>query len=160
MWLPRPLIRCFACIRRQWDIQNTLVDASASFFLLSYVKFASASLDILMPCSVWNSSATLQWLVVYYDGTGERAQALCHIQFFWCLHCSTYYIFASILVVVFNCGDNSTDCHLWRHYPTPSLFHFKVHLGMVRMGQELCICTPNFSSTGLHVARCINDLSK
>ena len=44
VWLSRPLIRCFACIRRQWDIQSTLVDAFATFFLLSYVKFASASL--------------------------------------------------------------------------------------------------------------------
>ena len=71
VWLSRPLIRCFACIRRQWDIQNTLVDAFATFFLLSYVKFASASLDILMPCPIWNTSATLQWPVVYYDGTME-----------------------------------------------------------------------------------------
>ena len=71
VWLSRPLIRCFACIRRQWDIQSTLVDAFATFFLLSYVKFASASLDILMPCPIWNTSATLQWPVVYYDGTME-----------------------------------------------------------------------------------------
>ena len=69
VWLWRPFIGCFARCRRQWDIQNSLVDAFATFLLLSYVKFLSASFDILMPTFSWNIEYTLQPLVVYYDGT-------------------------------------------------------------------------------------------
>ena len=69
VWLWRPFISCFARCRRQWDIQNSLVDAFATFLLLSYVKFLSASFDILMPTFSWNIEYTLQQPVVYYDGT-------------------------------------------------------------------------------------------
>ena len=69
VWLWRPFIGCFARCRRQWDIQNSLVDAFATFLLLSYVKFLSASFDILMPTFSWDIESTVQPLVVYYDGT-------------------------------------------------------------------------------------------
>ena len=69
VWLWRPFISCFARFRRRWDIQNSLVDAFATFLLLSYVKFLSASFDILMPTSSWDIENTLQQPVVYYDGT-------------------------------------------------------------------------------------------
>ena len=69
VWLWRPFISCFARCRRQWDIQNSLVDAFATFLLLSYVKFLSVSFDILMPTFSWNIEYTLQQAVVYYDGT-------------------------------------------------------------------------------------------
>ena len=71
MWLSRPFIRCFTCIRRKCDIHTTLVDAFATFLLLSYVKFASVSLDLLMPSPVWDTNMTLQRPVVYYNGTME-----------------------------------------------------------------------------------------
>ena len=65
-WLWRPFIRCFARFRRQWDIQNSLVDAFATFLLLSYVKFLSVSLDILTPSYVWDVYGRQQHPVVYY----------------------------------------------------------------------------------------------
>ena len=71
VWLWRPFIGCFARCRRQWDIQNSLVDAFATFFLLSYVKFLSVSIDILMPTFSWDMESTIQSPVVYYDGTVE-----------------------------------------------------------------------------------------
>ena len=43
VWLWRPFIGCFARCSRQWDIQNSLVDAFVTFLLLSYVKFFSVS---------------------------------------------------------------------------------------------------------------------
>ena len=55
VWLWRPFISCFARCRRQWDIQNSLVDAFATFLLLSYVNFLSVSFDILMPTIIWDS---------------------------------------------------------------------------------------------------------
>ena len=71
VWLSRPFIRCFSCIRRQWDMQNTLVDAFATFLLLSYVKFTSVSLDLLMPSPVWDTNGKQQWPMLYYNGTME-----------------------------------------------------------------------------------------
>ena len=71
VWLWRPFIGCFARCRRQWDIQNSLVDAFATFFLLSYVKFLSVSIDILVPTFSWDMESTIQSPVVYYDGTVE-----------------------------------------------------------------------------------------
>ena len=71
VWLWRPFISCFARCRRQWDIQNSLVDAFATFLLLSYIKLLSASLDILIPTFSWDMDDTLQPAVLYYDGTVE-----------------------------------------------------------------------------------------
>ena len=71
VWLWRPFISCFARCRRQWDIQNSLMDAFAAFLLLSYVKFLSVSFDILMPTFSWDVEHTIQPAVVYYDGTVE-----------------------------------------------------------------------------------------
>ena len=69
VWLWRPFIGCFARCRRQWDIQNSLVDSFATFLLLSYVKFLSTSFDILMANFSWDIESTVQPPVVYYDGT-------------------------------------------------------------------------------------------
>ena len=71
VWLCRPFIGCFARCRRQWNIQNSLVDAFATFLLLSYVKFLSVSFDILMPTFSWDMNSTMQHPVLYYDGTVE-----------------------------------------------------------------------------------------
>ena len=71
VWLSRPFIVCFACIRRQWDMHTTLVDAFATFLLLSYVKFASVSLDLLMPTPLWKPNGKQQWPAVQYAGTME-----------------------------------------------------------------------------------------
>ena len=71
VWLWRPFIGCFARCRRQWDIQNSLVDAFATFLLLSYIKFLSVSFDILQPTFLWNMRHEQQKTMLYYDGTVE-----------------------------------------------------------------------------------------
>ena len=71
VWLWRPFIGCFARCRRQWNIQNSLVDAFATFLLLSYVKFLIVSFDILMPTVSWDMNSAMQPPVLYYDGTVE-----------------------------------------------------------------------------------------
>ena len=69
VWLWRPFVSCFARFQRQWDIQNSLIDSFATFFLLSYVKFLSVSFDLLMPTFSWDKSGKIQPPVLYYDGT-------------------------------------------------------------------------------------------
>ena len=65
----KPFLYLFVRCRRQWDVQNSLVDAFATFLLLSYVKFYSASLDLLTPSIMWNSRAEITGVVLYSDGT-------------------------------------------------------------------------------------------
>ena len=71
VWLWRPFNGCFAHCRRQWDIQNSLVDAFATFLLLSYVKFFSVSFDLLTPTILWDSKANIAGIALYYDGSME-----------------------------------------------------------------------------------------
>ena len=47
--------RCFVHFRRDWNIKTSLVDAFATFLLLSYTKFLSVSFDLLTPVQVMNS---------------------------------------------------------------------------------------------------------
>jgi hypothetical protein len=50
--LYKPFVSFFTRFRRQWNIRNSLVDAFATFFLLSYVKILSVSTDLLLPVAV------------------------------------------------------------------------------------------------------------
>ena len=69
VWIWRPFRKCFIRFRRKWDIQNSLVDAFATFLLLSYVKLLSVSFDILMPTPVLDKWRNQVSTVLYYDGT-------------------------------------------------------------------------------------------
>ena len=71
VWLWKPFHYCFACYRRQWDIRTSLVDTFATFFLLSYVKFLSASFDLLFPVYLYNVRGETIDKYLYYDGTIE-----------------------------------------------------------------------------------------
>ena len=50
------LCNLLARFRRQWDVRNSLVDAFATFLLLSYVKILSVSVDLLMPVVLYDQS--------------------------------------------------------------------------------------------------------
>ena len=68
----RPFHRCFVNFRRDWNIKTSLVDAFATFLLLSYTKFLSVSLDLLAPVQVMNShSNKLNQRYLYWDATIE-----------------------------------------------------------------------------------------
>ena len=43
----RPIHRCFVRFRRDWNIKTSLIDAFATFLLLSYMKFLSVSYSLL-----------------------------------------------------------------------------------------------------------------
>ena len=68
----KPFNRCFALLDRQWNMKGSLVDAFATFLLLSYVKMLNVSLDLLTPVSVYGTNgAALNTSYVYIDGTVE-----------------------------------------------------------------------------------------
>ena len=45
----KPAYRVFTCIRLEWDIRGSLVQAFATFLVLSYVKILYVSFDLLTP---------------------------------------------------------------------------------------------------------------
>ena len=67
----RPLRRCTEHFRSQWDVRTSIVDAFATFLLLSYVKLLSVSFDLLIPIQVNNVKGSLVGLYLYYDATIE-----------------------------------------------------------------------------------------
>ena len=70
VWLWKPFHVCYIHFQRQWNIRNSLVDAFATFLLLSYVKFLSTSIDILTPTVLYyNNPKHATKRVLYYDGT-------------------------------------------------------------------------------------------
>ena len=49
----RPFRVLFSYFRKKWDIRTSVIDAYATFFLLSFVKFLSVSFDLLVPTRVY-----------------------------------------------------------------------------------------------------------
>ena len=71
MFMCRPFHRCANCLRNQWDVGTSIVDAFATFLLLSYVKLLSISFDLLVPTHVYHVNGSSLGLYLYYDATIE-----------------------------------------------------------------------------------------
>ena len=70
VWLWKPVHRCLAVFRRQWNIQSYLVHALATFIVLSYVKILNTSFEFLMPSHVYNMKGqTVSKAYWYYNGS-------------------------------------------------------------------------------------------
>ena len=50
----RPAYRVFSCIRREWNIRGSLIQAFATFMVLSYVKILNVSFSLLIPVHLKN----------------------------------------------------------------------------------------------------------
>ena len=67
--LCKPFVTLFIKFRRQWNIRSSLVDAFATFLLLSYVKILSVSVDLLLPVSLYDQTgSTLSQLYLFNQG--------------------------------------------------------------------------------------------
>ena len=67
LYVWRPFHRFFARIRRQWDIQHSIMDTFVTFFILSTTKFLSVSFDLLIPTMLYTPDGTPIGLYLYYD---------------------------------------------------------------------------------------------
>ena len=70
MWKPFGLV--FHLFRSNWELRTSLIDAFATFFLLSTMKLLSVSFDLLVPVKVYNLDYTGKYnhsLFLYYDAT-------------------------------------------------------------------------------------------
>ena len=72
VWMWKPFHKCFVRFRRQWDIRTSLIDAFATFLLLSYAKLLSVSFDILYPTPIYSESGKLlNKPYLFFDATVE-----------------------------------------------------------------------------------------
>ena len=67
----RPFHRCTEHFRSHWDVRTSIVEAFATFILLSYVKLLGVSADLLVPTHVYNINGSSVGLFVFYDATIE-----------------------------------------------------------------------------------------
>ena len=66
----RPFHRCLVIFRKQWNIQSSLVNALATFIVLSYVKILNVSFQLLIPSHVYNVyGETVHVAYLYYNGS-------------------------------------------------------------------------------------------
>ena len=67
----KPLVWLFAHLNHHWNASTSLIEAFATFILLSYVKVLNTSFDIIMPTKLYNVSGQVVGLYVYYNGSQE-----------------------------------------------------------------------------------------
>ena len=65
----KPFHRCFSCFWQQWDIRTSIIDAFATFLLLSNTKLLSVSFDLLTPTSIYNMNGSIVGIYLYYDAS-------------------------------------------------------------------------------------------
>ena len=74
VWVWKPVQYCFtSCgIRRQWNFKSSIIEAFASFLLLSSGKMLSISFDLLVPTRLYNiHGERVNKTYLYYDATVE-----------------------------------------------------------------------------------------
>ena len=79
------------CLRREWDIRNSLIAAFATFILLSYMKILNTSIDLLAPVTLYSNVVSQLYLNI--DGTIEYSVGEEH---------RPYAILAIVMITLFN----------------------------------------------------------
>ncbi len=97
----RPFRYLFSRIRRNWESRTSVIDGFATFFLLSFTKMVSVSVDLLTPVKAVDiSGGNLTTWVLYYDATMEYFGKE-HLPFaILALVCSTMFAILPILFLL------------------------------------------------------------
>lgn len=67
--ITHPFRKIFSQFQRAWHIKSSIIDAYATFFLLSFVKILNTSVDILMPTEITNCTSGEHYTASYYDAS-------------------------------------------------------------------------------------------
>ena len=70
-FVTKPFHWCAKHFQIQWDVRASIVEAFATFLLLSYIKLLSVSFDLLTPTNVYHVNGSLVGMYLYYDATIE-----------------------------------------------------------------------------------------
>ncbi len=93
VWLWRPFHKCLVRFRRQWNIRSYLINALATFIVLSYVKILNVSFQFLISSSVFNMEGQVvnqgYW---FYDGRVHMTSS----------EYLPYLILAVLMLLIFN----------------------------------------------------------
>ena len=92
VWMWRPFHRCFARFQGQWDVKASIINAFATFLLLSYLKILWVSFDLLVPTQVFDINGENLVFYLFYDA---------EIEYFGKKHLP-YAILALIITLIFN----------------------------------------------------------
>ena len=65
----RPFLWCSARIRQEWNAKHSIIDAFATFIILSYVKFLSVSSDLITASHLYDVHGSHLGYYMYYDAT-------------------------------------------------------------------------------------------
>ena len=65
----RPFLWCTTRLRQSWNIRHSIIDAFATFLLLSYIKLLNTSCNLLLYTSIHNDRGLLIGHFLYYDAT-------------------------------------------------------------------------------------------
>ena len=65
----RPFHWCTARLRQQWNIRHSIIDAIATFFLLSQIKLLHTSVNLLVPIDIRNQYGTSVGHYLYNDAS-------------------------------------------------------------------------------------------
>ena len=74
VWMWRPFGKYFSHLRRHWDLKTSIVEAFATFLLLSFAKVCSVTFDILVSTYMYLYNVRgehLETIYMYYDATVE-----------------------------------------------------------------------------------------
>ena len=69
VWLWKPFHVCCVRFRRKWDIRASIIDAFATFLLLSYVKFLFVSVDCLNQTKLIAQNGSVVGYALYSDAS-------------------------------------------------------------------------------------------
>ena len=69
VWLWRPFHKCLARFRRPWNIRHSIIDAFATFLLLSYMKRLTTSVDLLIAVDIRNTIHAFEGYYLFYDAS-------------------------------------------------------------------------------------------
>ena len=61
----RPFHNCLARFRRRWELKGSVVNAFATFFLLSYSRFCSISLSLLKPVPLYDKHGDITYTLFF-----------------------------------------------------------------------------------------------
>lgn len=87
----RPVHNLLARFRRKLDQKTSIIDAFATFLLLSYTKFTVVSFSMLAPTQIVNDEGEIQGYVLLYDG---------QVQYFKDMHWAYFALAVTVLLLV------------------------------------------------------------
>ena len=121
----KPLHHLLARCNRYFNFNHSIMDAFATFFVLSYAKFATTSAYLLYPCPLYESNGHVLKRVSYIDSTKDYISW----EYF-------HYLVVSLIISIFVCGLMPAILLLYSIKPF-NRFLVKFHMSWLLPGEKI-----------------------